>query len=196
MCKVEQYWVCDGAEPTHCNQTLYIPALFVDIQKAGCNSFTITAHSPDFSLDKIRPNILILNSGVTITSLVQNGSNIEITAEYSRDIVNETILLHFSPGDLLNITYSPDVPALYYSASECTGSQQVAQMLKAVQFVSYGLLIVSILSCKIVGLELFGVLQLSYFTLSSHSFLNLYLEPLTKFRTFNGLNINFTPETS
>ena len=91
LCKVEQYWVCDGADPTHCNQTLYIPALFVDIQKAGCNSFTITAHSPDFSLDQIRPNILILNSGVTITSLVQNGSNIEITAEYSRDIVNETI---------------------------------------------------------------------------------------------------------
>lgn len=69
-------------------------------------------------------------------------------------------------------------------------------MLAAAEYISYGLLIASLLSCKIVGLELFGVLQLSYFTLSSHSFLNIYLQPLTKFRTFNGLNINFTPENS
>lgn len=52
------------------------------------------------------------------------------------------------------------------------------------------------LSCKIVGLELFGVLQLSYFTLSSHSFLNLYLSPLVNFRTFNGLNVGITNESS
>ena len=46
-----------------------------------------------------------------------------------------------------------------------------------------------IFSCKIVGLELFGVLQLAYFTLSSHDFLNLYLSPLISFKTFNGLNL-------
>ena len=55
---------------------------------------------------------------------------------------------------------------------------------------------ISILSCKIVGLELFGVLQLSYFTLSSHDFLNVYLAPLTKFKTFNGLNLNFVSDSS
>ena len=69
-------------------------------------------------------------------------------------------------------------------------------MLMAAEIISYVILIISILSCKIVGLELFGVLQLSYFTLSSHSFLNVYLAPLTKFRTFNGLNLGLTSETS
>ena len=69
-------------------------------------------------------------------------------------------------------------------------------MLKSDQIISYAILIVSILSCKIVGLELFGVLQLSYFTLSSHSFLNVYLAPLTKFKTFNGLNLDITSETA
>ena len=69
-------------------------------------------------------------------------------------------------------------------------------MLKSAQIISYAILIVSILSCKIVGLELFGVLQLSYFTLSSHSFLNVYLAPLTKFKTFNGLNLDITSETA
>lgn len=54
---------------------------------------------------------------------------------------------------------------------------------------SYILLVVSLLSCKIIGLELFGVLQLSYFALIEHDFIILYLQPLTKFRTFNGLNL-------
>lgn len=50
------------------------------------------------------------------------------------------------------------------------------------------------LSCKIVGLELFGVLQLAYFSLVSYDFLGLYMEPLTKFKIFNGLNIPFITE--
>lgn len=45
-------------------------------------------------------------------------------------------------------------------------------------------------------MELFGVLQLSYFTLSAHSFLNIYLAPLAKFGTFNGLNIAITQEST
>lgn len=64
-------------------------------------------------------------------------------------------------------------------------------LLIAVEVISYAILIASILSCKIVGLELFGVLQIAYFTLSSHSYLNIYLEPLTKFRSLNGLNLKF-----
>jgi hypothetical protein len=69
-------------------------------------------------------------------------------------------------------------------------------MLDSLEIISYAILIFSILSCKIVGLELFGVLQLSYFTLSSHDFLNVYLAPLTKFKTFNGLNMNFVSDSS
>lgn len=46
------------------------------------------------------------------------------------------------------------------------------------QYIGYSVLLASLLSCKIVGLELFGVLQLSYFSLAEHSFLNVYLAPL------------------
>lgn len=58
-----------------------------------------------------------------------------------------------------------------------------------IQISSYILLVISLLSCKIIGLELFGILQLSYFALIEHDFVVLYLQPLTKFRTFNGLNL-------
>lgn len=49
----------------------------------------------------------------------------------------------------------------------------------------------SLLSCKIIGLELFGVLQLSFFDLSNYDSLNIFLEPLSEFKSFNGFNTRF-----
>lgn len=65
-----------------------------------------------------------------------------------------------------------------------------------VQAIAYTALFGSVLSCKIVGLELFGVLQLSYFTLADHTFFNSYLAPLASFKSLNGINLNLVPETS
>jgi hypothetical protein len=58
----------------------------------------------------------------------------------------------------------------------------------------YAVMLLSLISCKIVGLELFGVLQLAYFSLSSYDFMSIYLNPLTQFRMFNGLNLGFVKE--
>lgn len=66
-------------------------------------------------------------------------------------------------------------------------------MFQVVEIISYVMLVISILSCKIVGLELFGVLQLAYFSLNQNQFLNVYLLALTKFKSFNGLNIELSP---
>lgn len=49
---------------------------------------------------------------------------------------------------------------------------------------------------KIVGLELFGVLQLAYFSLASHSYFDLYLSPFTGLRSTNGLNVNLMADNS
>jgi hypothetical protein len=58
--------------------------------------------------------------------------------------------------------------------------------------VSYFILFFSLISLKIVGLELFGVLQLAYFSLASHDKVNLYLEPLLKWKYLNGYNVETT----
>lgn len=63
------------------------------------------------------------------------------------------------------------------------------------EIVSYVTLLFSLLSCKIVGLELFGVLQLAYFSLSEHTFLNVYLAPLTSLKMMNGLNVGIGHES-
>jgi hypothetical protein len=49
----------------------------------------------------------------------------------------------------------------------------------------------SLASVKIVGLELFGVLQLAYFNLADNEYVNLYLSPLLNWKFLNGFNIKF-----
>ena len=38
-------------------------------------------------------------------------------------------------------------------------------------------MLISLLNCKIVGLELSGLMQLLYFTLADYDFLHLYMAP-------------------
>ena len=49
---------------------------------------------------------------------------------------------------------------------------------------------VSLFSVKIIGLQLFGVLQLAFFNLADNQYVNLYLSPLLDWRYINGFNIN------
>lgn len=63
-------------------------------------------------------------------------------------------------------------------------------MALSVGISSYAIMIVSLASVKIVGLELFGVLQLAYFNLADNDYVNLYLSPLLDWRYLNGYNID------
>lgn len=54
----------------------------------------------------------------------------------------------------------------------------------------------SAVPAKIVGLELFGVLQLAYFTLGNVDLVNLLLTPLMNMKGLNGLNIPFANSDS
>ena len=51
-------------------------------------------------------------------------------------------------------------------------------------------------SLKIVGLEMFGTLQIAFFNLADQSFVNLYLSPLLDWRYMNGYNIAPKENTS
>ena len=85
--------------------------------------------------------------------------------------------------------YSSTIPTVYYNEDECNVQDKVNKLFKAYTGTSYVVMLASLFSAKIVGLELFGILQLSYFVLASHSFLNIYMAPLANFRLFNGLNL-------
>ena len=57
---------------------------------------------------------------------------------------------------------------------------------------SYIIMFLSLLSVKIVGLELFGVLQLAFFNLADNEFVNLYLSPLLSWKYLNGFNLDLS----
>ena len=61
---------------------------------------------------------------------------------------------------------------------------------------SYVILFSCLLSCKIVGLELFGVLQLAFIDLAAYDFVNINLSPLLGLRSFNGVNVRLNQENS
>ena len=58
------------------------------------------------------------------------------------------------------------------------------------------LLLGVILSCKIIGLEMFGILQLAYFDLAHHDFFSMVLSPLSKFKSFNGINLSLSDQVT
>ena len=69
--------------------------------------------------------------------------------------------------------------------------------MTGVEVISYLIMGLSVLaSCKIVGLELFGLLQLAYFNLADNTFWNVHLAPLSSFSHFNGYNTDLFEENS
>lgn len=62
--------------------------------------------------------------------------------------------------------------------------------LKFVEYGSYGVLILSALPAKIVGLELFGVLQLAFFSIANMNDVNTLLAPISEMKGVNGLNLD------
>ena len=62
-------------------------------------------------------------------------------------------------------------------------------MLEGIEYSSYGVLLLSAMPGKIVGLELFGVIQLAFLSLGSMDHLNPLHASFTKLSGSNGLNL-------
>lgn len=65
----------------------------------------------------------------------------------------------------------------------------IQTLTTGVEYGSYILLCFSIVCAKIVGIELFGVLQLAFLNLADNPTVNLYLSPLLSWKSINGLNL-------
>lgn len=96
------------------------------------------------------------------------------------------LLVTFSGTTRMIHSVRIDGPLIAYEESQCGTTQQIESMLHVVEMISYFIMAVSLITCKIVGLELFGLLQLSYFVQGNGHFVSLYLRPLSKFKHLNG----------
>ena len=200
QCEVEDFYECIG-EPSNCSLVGSID--FNSIDKDGCNSFNllleISPLIPQQQSQKVLDLINIPHPNISHINKEYDKKNgvISIKAEYTGDITDGIIPIAYS-STWFNVSYSPMIPPTFYSQEECKAVDTIKTILEAVQIMSYIILGLGfICSCKIIGLELFGILQLAYFDLAHHDFFNLYLSPFTEFRSFNGINIElFTSITT
>ena len=94
--------------------------------------------------------------------------------------------------NLLTMSFAPPVLPVLYSAQECSSAESLEILAIGMSVAAYVVMAfgVSSLSNKIIGVELFGVLQLAYFNLADHfSSVDLMLLPLAKLSISNGPNL-------
>lgn len=89
-----------------------------------------------------------------------------------------------------------NILALYYPPETCQTKDTMNSVTIAVTGATYGVLLISALPCKIIGLELIGVLQLAYLSLANMDNLNTMLQPLMYLKTTNGLNMPIVTSSS
>ena len=205
QCQVEYFYYCFG-EPSICLINLNISIQQKTTAKIGCNELRaeilIEPKLPDYAATHLLQVVRIEHENISsyTEEYDHETGTITIEASYTGDISTRAIaFLYATSSDVL--TYDPLVPALYYSEEECRGAEQAEKLISAMVYASCGVMLISLLSKKIVGLELFGVLQLAFFDLADYDFMNVYLAPLAQFGMLNGLNVRHheekgqTPET-
>ena len=93
--------------------------------------------------------------------------------------------------------FRPLLLPILYTDQECQSAgsfKAVTTTMVAVSYVVMGFS-VSSLSNKIIGIELFGVLQLAYFNLADHyDSINIFLKPLAKLSVSNGPSVDLFDE--
>ena len=104
-------------------------------------------------------------------------------------IVSSTYLSTVS-ASAINVTVKPNnnIAAVYCDERTCGLRTSSASFVTFQSVVAYIGLALSLFSLKIAGLEMFGVLQLSYFILSDYDFVNPLLLGVLDRKEVNGLN--------
>lgn len=80
-----------------------------------------------------------------------------------------------SSNNVFKIVPNNNIAATLCDRPVCTAKDQAKTLFIAMEALSYLALLLSLFSSKIVGLELFGVLQLSFFVLSDYNNVNVFL---------------------
>lgn len=87
---------------------------------------------------------------------------------------------------LVHVEADNNVKAMYYTQEDCASRDLTQQVVKYTEYATYGVLLISALPAKIVGLEAIGVLQLAYLTLGSLDGINLMMTPLLGLKDSSG----------
>lgn len=107
--------------------------------------------------------------------------------------LNPTLSSKFyaSAPTTINFTINPtnNLPAVYYEDTTFNDVKRMDQAFKASVYASYGIFAMGLLTDKVIGVELMGVLQLAYLSVSNLNFVQPLLSPLMNLSMVNGYNM-------
>jgi hypothetical protein len=214
---VELYYLCNSPSPGHFNSSCYLDTdrfvIEYRSQVYSCNHLNFTFEltgTQSFSHCDFDGFFLGSNLTASYLNFSVDGNFLTYSYELTESVQDNHLSFVFDPSTLcvsdsynfivttLYVTVNPDnnYPAMYYPLGTCGKQKEVEQLVAAVEYTSYGVLMLSALPCKIVGLELFGVLQLSFLSLGSIDNVNLMLSPLKKMKGVNGFSLNLGKDSS
>lgn len=90
---------------------------------------------------------------------------------------------------------SNNLPFMFYTEEDLEKQDEVADSANALEIITYVIFFLSMIPCKIIGLELIGVIQLAYFSLAQQENINVLLEPFMKMNEINGFNADWIKES-
>lgn len=97
---------------------------------------------------------------------------------------------------IVQVEPTNNIPAVHNDAVGCTSKIDSEKTFQFIEIAGYIILLLSVLPCKIVGLELFGVLQLAFFVLGGIDMVNVRLSPLMGMKGLNGYSFPLPASSS
>ena len=132
--------------------------------------FKVSPIRPEFAGTPILEAVVIVHENISSVQEDYDPNNGKITAvaTYHGDLTNPEIQIHQPFTSNFSISYHPLIPAVHYSQAECLTASMFEKATDAIEIGSYVILLASLISMKIAGLEFLGLLQIAYFCLVDH----------------------------
>ena len=216
FCLIETNFACTG-QPSVCEISVnyHITVDTIETNKVLCNRVSIT-----FKMDQVYDSYSTADfrnmlGYVTLASLnyvswSYSKGKVTYNFDYTETLSDKSTTFYFSPAALMisetatipiilvtfRLTPTNNVLLIYYNSSVCENKKVLQSVATAVEYASYGTLALSMLPCKIVGLELFGVLQMSHLNVGNMDNVNTMMTPLMGMKGVHGLTMDMGKEST
>lgn len=185
----------------------------IETSKVTCNRVSIT-----FKMDQVYDsystadfrNMLgyVSESNLIYVSWSYSKGKVTYDFDYTSSLNDASVTFYFSPAALMisetatlpiivvtfTLTPTNNILLIYYNSSVCENKKALQSVTTAVEYASYGTLALSMLPCKIVGLELFGVLQMAHLNVGNMDNVNTLMAPLMGMKGVHGYSMNLGEE--
>lgn len=148
-------------------------------------------------------------SGANLSYSYDNAGNLVVNAAYNQTIQNENITLFFTPPadnpqfastptSSLSFIVDPNnnLAAVYYSDDVYNSAELYEKLSTVVMYLSLMVFVMGVAIGKFIGVEMMGVVQISYIGLMIINYLHPVLAPFSKISFVNGFNNLFTSSST